>query len=449
MSVDFQNYFKNHKDEILNNIKELIAIPSVLVEQPEIKDAPFGFDNVKALEYMLELGRKNGFKTYNCDNVCGHIEYGEGEEVFACLCHTDVVPAIGNWTRPPFESYIKDGKIYGRGSIDDKGPAIISFYALKALKDMNVKLNKKVRLIIGTDEESGSRCVKHYIEKVGMPDMGISPDAEFPIIYGEKGMITLDVLYNGKSDLILNGGARYNIVAPNLEIKALNNLDKYKNEIDQLKEAEIKDDIIYVKGVSAHAMEPENGKNAIVIFSKAVNNVTDNKLIKFIAQCLGDSRLKAMKLDYHSEEMNDMTMNVGLINTEVDEQGNTKITLGLNIRYPKGFDYDTFIEEFNKQANSYGLNVIVKSHSKPHYVDPNSEFIRKLHQSYKKFTNDDTPLKTIGGGTYARELKLAVAYGVLFPNEEELAHQTDEYADIENLLKAGEIILDAIYNICK
>ena len=239
MSVDFQNYFKNHKDEILNNIKELIAIPSVLVEQPEIKDAPFGFDNVKALEYMLELGRKNGFKTYNCDNVCGHIEYGEGEEVFACLCHTDVVPAIGNWTRPPFESYIKDGKIYGRGSIDDKGPAIISFYALKALKDMNVKLNKKVRLIIGTDEESGSRCVKHYIEKVGMPDMGISPDAEFPIIYGEKGMITLDVLYNGKSDLILNGGARYNIVAPNLEIKALNNLDKYKNEIDQLKEVEI------------------------------------------------------------------------------------------------------------------------------------------------------------------------------------------------------------------
>lgn len=443
-SYDFKKYFDDNKEEILKEIKELISIPSVLVDTPECKEAPFGIDNVRALEYMLKLGEKYGFKTYNCENVAGHIEYGEGEEVFACLCHTDVVPAIGAWTKPPFESYIKDGKIYGRGSIDDKGPAIISLYALKAIKDMGIKLNKKVRLIIGTDEESGSRGIKRYIKKVGMPDMGISPDAEFPIIYGEKGMMTLDLIYKGESDLELSGGARYNIVAPSLEVNIKDNEEEIKNKLKDLKEATVNGNKVIVEGESAHAMEPNNGKNAITIFCKCVKDVTSNKLVKFIGEKLVNTRLKDMNLDFSTEEMGDMTMNIGLISTgEV-------MKAGLNIRYPKGFDFDYFIKEFTKEANEYGLEVVLNSHSKPHYVDPSSDFIKKLHEAYIKYTGDEeTKLKTIGGGTYARELSLGVAYGVLFPGEEEMAHQTDEFADIENLFKAGAIIASAIESICK
>ena len=441
----FIKYFKDNEENIIQEIKELISIDSVLVDNPANELAPFGEGNVEALKYFLNKGKEKGFETYNCENVAGHIEYGEGEEVFAVLCHTDVVPAIGNWTKPPFESYVKDGKIYGRGSIDDKGPAVVSLYALKALKDMDIKLNKKVRLIVGTDEESGSRGVKRYIKKLGMPQMGISPDADFPIIYGEKGMMTLDLVSEGSKEISVKGGARYNIVAPSLECNLTSKSEDYKKALESLKEASINGDFVTVEGVSAHAMEPDNGKNAIVIFSKAVKDVTSNNVLKFIGDKLVNSRLKDMNLDYHTDEMGDMTMNVGLI--EINEE---KSSVGLNIRYPKGFDYDLFINEFSKSCEEYGLKVIVKSHSKPHYVDPNSDFIKTLHASYIKYTGDtESKLKTIGGGTYARELEMGVAYGVLFPGEVEMAHQTDEFAVVENLLKAGAIIADAIYNICK
>lgn len=440
--LDFTEYFKSHKDEIIKNIIDFISIPSVLEECPNDSEAPFGKANVDALKFILNLGKKMGFETYNCDNVCGHIEYGEGEEVFAILCHSDVVPAIGDWDKDPFFGYVKDGKIYGRGSSDDKGPAIVSLYALKALKDMGIKVNKKIRLIIGTDEESGSRCVKHYFEKVGMPDMGISPDADFPIIYGEKGMITLDVVGLNEDEKLIKaeGGARYNIVAPSSYLEYRDNIDFIVGDNTS------KIDSRYVQtGKSAHAMEPKNGVNAIVDMCKKISTVSCNNLIKFISNCLDDSRLKTIGLNFSTEEMGDMTMNVGLLNIDSNES-----RVGLNIRYPQGFNYNEFIGRFSAIAREYNLKIEVVSHSEPHYIDPNCDFIKTLHASYKKYTNNDnSPLKTIGGGTYARSMKLAVAFGTLFPWEKEMAHETNEYVDIENLLKAGAIIADATYNLCK
>jgi len=437
MNIDYKKYFEDNKEIILKQIQELIAIPSVINEQLEVIEAPFGKENVEALEYMLNLGKEYGFKTYNCENVCGHIEYGDGDEVFAVLCHTDVVPAIGLWTKPPFESYIKDGKIYGRGSIDDKGPAIIAFHALNILKENNIKVNKKIRLIIGTDEETGSRGVKRYIKKVGMPDMGISPDADFPIIYGEKGICTIDIIDEAKCNIKAIGGTRYNIVAPSLEFSIEN--EEFTSKYDY----NLENNKYYVEGESAHAMEPNNGVNAIKKFAELVKEYTDSKLIKFINDNLIDTRLKDMDLDITDKEMGDLTMNMGLL--EMDNISK----LGINIRYPHNLDFEKFYESFSDKAKKYGLKCVLGSNSKPHYVDPKSEFVQKLYSTYKKFTNDLSPMKTIGGGTYARELKLGVAFGVLFPKEKEMAHQTDEFANIENLFKAGEIIADAIYNICK
>ena len=439
--IDFKEYFLKNKENIVKNIIDFIAIPSVLEENPDCVEAPFGKANVDALNFILDLGKSMGFETLNCDNVCGHIEYGEGDEVFGILCHSDVVPAIGDWDKDPFFGYVKDGKIYGRGSSDDKGPAIVSLYALKALKDNNIKVNKKIRLIIGTDEESGSRCVKRYFEKVGMPDLGISPDAEFPIIYGEKGMMTLDLVgsNNDKNLVCATGGARYNIVAPEARVKYNKNID----------EVMLGDNIVfdgeYVSiGKSAHAMEPRNGVNAIVKMCEKLANVSNNNLVKFIAEGLYDSRLGSLGLAYHTDEMGDMTMNVGLLTIDSKES-----RVGLNIRYPKGFDSKAFLEVFGRICKEYKLKVEVKSLSEPHYVDPNCDFIKTLYESYVKYTNDYAPLKTIGGGTYARSMKMAVAYGTLFPNEPEMAHETNEYVDIDNLLKAGAIIADATYNVCK
>ena len=167
----------------------------------------------------------------------------------------------------------------------------------------------------------------------------------------------------------------------------------------------------------------------------------DEELYEFINENLIDTRLKDMSLDITDKEMGDLTMNMGLL-----EMGDIS-KLGINIRYPHNLDFEKFYESFSDKAKKYGLKCVLGSNSKPHYVDPKSEFVQKLYSTYKKFTNDLSPMKTIGGGTYARELKLGVAFGVLFPKEKEMAHQTDEFANIENLFKEGEIIADAIYNI--
>ena len=433
--MDFLEVFKKYQDDIIKHTIELVSFKSVCVENEVVDGVTyrFGIENKKALDYILNLGCEMGFKTHNVENVCGHIEYGEGEELLAVLCHVDVVPAIGEWTRPPFECYLKDGKLYGRGTIDDKGPAITTLYALKAIKDLGLPLQKRIRLIFGTDEESGSRGLARYLEVMEKPKYGISPDANFPIIYGEKGI--LSIKFSGKNDsyLIAKGGVRLNVVAPFVDFETDN------EEIKKLYNGKL-----HVEGISAHAMEPNNGRNAIKEFALSVKPFEKSKFIDFICDNLINTRLKDCGLDITDAEMGDLTMNMGLL-----DMNKESASLFINIRYPHNLDYPKFIEKFSKLAKSYGLELTVLSNSKPHYINPNTPFIKKLHASYKKYTNDDTPLMTIGGGTYARDLECGVAYGVNFPGEVEMAHETDEFAKVDSLMLAGTILMDAMYSLCK
>ncbi len=433
--MDFKEIFKKYQDDIIRHTKELVGFPSVLVENEVVDGVTyrFGIENKKALDYILNLGRELGFKTHNVENVCGHIEYGEGDEVLAVLCHVDVVPAIGSWTRPPFECYEKDGKLFGRGTIDDKGPAITTLYALKAIKDLGLPLKKKIRLIFGTDEESGSRGLARYLQVMEKPKYGISPDANFPIIYGEKGILSIKFSAKNDTDIIAKGGVRLNVVAPFVDFETNN------EEIKKLYNGKL-----HVDGISAHAMEPNNGKNAIKEFALSIKPFIKSKFIDFICDNLINTRLKDCSLDITDVEMGDLTMNMGILEMNKDEA-----SLYINIRYPHNLDYPKFIKDFSAVANKYGVKLEVLSNNKPHYINPNTPFIKKLHASYKKYTNDDTPLMTIGGGTYARELECGVAYGVNFPGEVEMAHETDEYATISSLMLAGTILMDAMYNLCK
>jgi len=163
---------------------------------------------------MLKTAEDDNFVVKNIDNYAAHIEMGEGEEVLGILGHLDVVPAGGKWHNPPFSAYEHEGKIYARGAMDDKGPTVAAYIAMKMVKDKGIKLNKKVRLILGCDEESGMRCIKRYLEKEQMPDIGFAPDAEFPLIFAEKGIYSFDIEGEFEGDLIesLTAGERYNVV---------------------------------------------------------------------------------------------------------------------------------------------------------------------------------------------------------------------------------------------
>ena len=212
-----------YKNEAISMLSDLVAFESVLDEFNPNSDAPFGIENKKALEYLLKKASNDGFVVKNVDNYAGHIEYGQGEEILGVLAHLDVVPVKKEeWNSYPFTLTLQDGKMYGRGSMDDKGPLVSSYIALKLLKELNFIPNKRIRLIVGCDEESGSRCLHHYLSKEEKPTLGFSPDAEFPLIYGEKGMTSYDI-YGDVSDDVIEEficGDRYNIV-PSLAMMKL------------------------------------------------------------------------------------------------------------------------------------------------------------------------------------------------------------------------------------
>lgn len=445
--MDFLKFVNENKESLVKDLISLLQINTVGFDQLDNKDAPFGEGVRDALLYMLELGKKNGFVVRNVDNVAGHIEYGEGDEVIGVLSHLDVVPAGDGWTYPPFSGTVADGKIYARGALDDKGPAMSSFYALKILKDAGIKLNKKVRLILGTDEETGMRGVKRYLEVCKMPDLGFSPDANFPLIYGEKGIMSIDIMSDEKSDIILNAGERYNVVPDLAKLTINKNLEEefHKFLLDNHYDGLNKDHEYTLFGVSSHAMEPEKGVNALINMCKFVSEHHDHKLIKFIATKLNDTRFKTMNLDFTDPEMKDLTVNVAL--ARIDHNGGK---VGLNLRYPINWDKKNFLEKLSEEASKFGLKVVVKEDSNPHYVDKNSYLVKTLHNAYIKYTNDDkTPLMTIGGGTYARTLGNAVAFGMLMPGREDVVHKRDEYIYIDDLLVSTAIFAEAIYQLGK
>lgn len=188
--MDWQLEAEKRQEKMLKELQELIAIPSILSEDAA-PDAPFGKEVKRALDWFLDKGRENGYQVKNVDHIAGHLEIGEGEELLGILGHVDVVPTGAGWTKEPFGGIIEDGKLFGRGAIDDKGPTIAAWTALNMVKDSGVTFNKRIRLIIGTDEESGFRCVENYFQKEEMPTIAFAPDADFPIINAEKGIAGL------------------------------------------------------------------------------------------------------------------------------------------------------------------------------------------------------------------------------------------------------------------
>lgn len=262
------------KEEIIKSVQESVKIKSVEEEAKE--GMPFGEGVHKALQNCLNLSKSLGFKTVNVDNMIGYAEYGEGDEMVAVLGHLDVVPEGDGWTYPPYAAEIHEGKIYGRGTTDDKGPTIGALYALKAIKDLNLPLKRRVRVIFGLNEETGSNCVKHYVEKgEEIPVAGFTPDSEYPIINAEKGIVTCKYKrsLNTEGDIILKsirGGIAPNVVPDYSEAVVYVDNNKLEHILELAKDIngikiERKEDSILIKsfGISAHGSTPQKGKNAI------------------------------------------------------------------------------------------------------------------------------------------------------------------------------------------
>ncbi len=456
--VNWKNETLQKQECILNDLKELISIPSVLDESLSTEEAPFGPEPKRALEWLLNEGEKAGFTVKNVDNVAGHIEMGEGEELIGVLCHVDVVPAGGNWTYGPFDGTVKDGKLFGRGSIDDKGPTIAAWHAMKMVKDSGLPLNKRVRLIIGTDEESGFRCVERYFQKEEMPTVGFVPDADFPIINAEKGIASLiftQKMKNKDGQLqYFKAGDRTNMVPDLAQAQVrlnipdvLDRFESFMNIHDMAATIVEKDGeaVIRVEGKAAHAMEPDNGVNAGVLLASFLNKVFeegDSKdFTQFILDAFGnESRGHYLGLAYNDEVSGDTTLNAGVISYDEETGGQIKVSMRYSVTYP----YEEKIATCERRMTDLPFDMTVASNSTPHHVDANDPFVKTLQDVYTSYTGEEATLLAIGGGTYARSLDKGVAFGMLFPGREDVAHQADEYVYIEDLLQATAIYAETI-----
>ena len=449
MSIDFLELAKKYYNDALNDLCELLKYKSVLEVYDHDGEAPFGEENKKCLEHFLSFGERDGFNVLNVDNYAGHITYGEGSESVGVLGHLDVVPAVGKWTNDPYTPTIKDGKLYARGTLDDKGGVVASYYAMKLIKDLNLPISKQIRIIVGCDEESGSRCVERYFSKVDKPTCAFSPDAEFPIIYGEKGILGFDI--NGTIEnsevLAINAGERYNIVCDEAHLKVKNPSKEYLEAFisETSCNAELTEDGYVFYGQSAHAMQPHLGVNAIVIMFNFMNKYYPCDASKFISSKF-DTTGKLLGIDIDDKDMHQLTINLGICKYDGES-----LRMGYNLRVPVDSHVEVINNGFNSELANYSNLSLGEFHYSPrHFVDPNSTLIQNLMKSYQEVTGDyESKPFTIGGGTYARTMGNAVAFGPNFLHRPDICHQPDEHIYLEDFIMWIAIYAKAIYLLAK
>ena len=461
-----EKFINENKEKIIEDLQELIQIPSAYSKSDNPK-YPFGENVNNALEYTLELGNNLGFRTKNIDGYCGYIEFGEGSELVGIIGHLDVVPEGDNWTYSPFSGTISDGYIFGRGAIDDKGPVIASLYAMKYVME-TVKIKKRVRLILGLNEENNWDCIKYYKEHEEIPSIGFSPDADFPCIYAEKAVLTQEI----KSDIsqfknldikIININCNNNAtnVVPKICSVVLNiNTDKIKTEnfISNLKniinDSNFEIDIYKIDaeeikltshGVSAHAAHPDLGINSIsrliVVLDKLYKLYGYTiDLFDFFAKYIGlQFDGKNLGIDFE-DESGKLTLNVGYLGIE-----NGFIKTKMNLRVPVHTDITKIGAAFIKATCEYINLDFDTSHYMPAlYIDPNSELVQSLCKIYNVETNSNCKPIAIGGATFARAFPNCVSFGANFPGDKDMCHQTDEFISIDKLLLACKIYAKAI-----
>lgn len=453
-------YIDGQKDAMIETLRELLRIPSV--KSKAEGSAPFGQPCADALTYMLEKAQTLGFATKNLDNYIGYAEAGSGETLFAVLSHLDVVPVGDGWSQDPFEAEIVNGEIVGRGAMDDKGPAVAALYALAAVQSLGKPYKQSVRLLFGCDEESGWQDIDHYRQHDRMPDSAISPDADYPLINAEKGILHLQLAWDfadaSGGTLAIRGGSRPNVVPDEAKLSLSGiGLDEALAAAEccaqrygaSARAAESGAGVeIAFQGKPAHAMQPELGLNAIAIALECAAELPlgesdASKAIRRLHEAfpVRDSSGNALRIACQDAVSGALTANLGMIACS----GESMMAV-IDIRYPISTNGDMLLRLI---SDFFQTPATMRGGHPPHFVSEHSELVQTLLRVYEQETGaSGAKCLSIGGGTYARAIENAVSFGCRFPGREDLAHQANERIAISDLVKNCKILAAAIAEIC-
>ena len=433
-------------------LQGLLRIRSVTC--PGENGTVFGQGAKDCLDHCLELGRRMGFAARDVDGYCGYVEYGDGDELVIVLGHLDVVPEGDGWTHPPYGAEIADGRLYGRGAIDDKGPMMAALYALRAVQACGVPFRRRVRILFGLNEETGSACVKHYVASgQELPVMGFTPDGNFPIINGEKGistaMYTYPLLGGARSIRSFSGGTALNMV-PAAASAELCWPASERGAVLALRAEGITVEAtdfglrVTAAGRSAHGSMPEKGVNAITRLASFLSRLPLDERSAAFAGAVArlypqGTQGEALGVRLHDAASGDMVVNLATAKTE-----NGAVTLGVNLRCPVTYGAEDFHGALTAAMERAGFAEAAFRFEPPLYLPPEHELIRTLQAVYEAETGEPATLEVIGGGTYAKSMPNTVAFGPIFPGEPCLEHEPDEYITLESLRRCTEIYAAAI-----
>lgn len=456
--MDFKKSIKEAMEPLAKDISALCQINSV--EGEPKPGMPFGEGPAKALEAALKLGESMGFKTENFNNYVGHIEMGGGEEMVGILGHVDVVPAGDGWDFDPWGGVIADGKIFGRGTLDDKGPLVTCLYAMKILKDMGVPLKRRIRVILGTNEETDWKCMQYYFSEVKpeLPTVAFSPDAEFPLTYAEMGMLQYTLTKTITEDIQIEGGGAFNSVPSSAKVvldadleealkKAVAESERPEDYTYEVKDGKIQ---LTVKGVGAHAAHLQEGRNAVSYMMDLLGRMPITgelkEVVDFYNECFGTTMFgEKLGIQAEDEDGGRLTLNIGKI---VVKDG--KLILSCDSRIPVRIPVIDIENKVKEKYAGKGFEFKVASKENSLYVPKDSPLVTTLMDAYRKVTGDteNQPMYS-GGATYSRTMDNCVAFGCLLPDQIDTMHQANECLELAHLEIWLEIMVEAIYQLAK
>lgn len=458
--MDFEKAIKEDRESLIEDLVKLVSINSV--EGSPKEGMPFGEGAAKALQCYLELARAAGFRTENFDSYAGHAEIGEGDETLGILGHVDVVPCGEGWICDPFQPQIIDGKLYGRGVLDNKGPMVVCLHAVKILKDMGIPLRKKIRLIVGANEETDWKCMEYYfgVKNITPPDISFTPDAEFPLNHAEKGVFQYQIVTDLREDLHLFGGNAYNSVAEFATVL-----------LPFPKEAEVKERIacweketnctiacrkeeqglrLDVRGKAAHAANPSGGINAVSGLMKILKDLElQGELGEiadwYMAQIGFDLTGKRLGIHLADDISGALSLNVGKV--EIKEK---QLIFSMDSRVPVTYKCSDVRQLLEKQLEGTRFRLENPQMTEAIYIPKDTFLVKTLMEVYREVTGDrEAEPKVDGACSYARALQNCVAFGAILPGQPDLMHQKNEYLELDKLDLWMKIYLEAIYRLAK
>ncbi|ERJ00288.1 MULTISPECIES: Sapep family Mn(2+)-dependent dipeptidase [Eubacteriales] len=458
MKERIQRFIEENTPAMLEDLRRLVAIPSMAPVVPASGRYPYLEGCAKALDYMLARGKELGLSADNVDYHCGVLSYGSSAAgSIGIACHLDVVPPGSGWSHDPFDMVEKDGRVYGRGVNDNKGAAAMALYAMKFLQESGLPLKHRVDLILGCDEETGMTDMPYYLKHRTAPKMTLVPDGTFPVCIGEKGLCEGDIIsrpIDNSPIVVFEAGVASNVVPDKAHVVIDRAGLPPVDDGELLVREENGQTILDAFGRSAHASTPEKGDNAI---AKAVRYLLDNDVVdgyerEVLELCWDLSSTiygEGFGVACEEEVFKKLTCICGTLNKKEE-----RYLIGFNIRWPMAIDAEALKAGIELCCDDIGGELFLPLFDPPHYIDPDHPGVRTLCDCYDRVTGEQCEPYVVYGATYARYFPLGLTYGPSFVGDDAslpegfgAPHQPDEVMPIATLQKALGLYIETLLEL--